>query len=618
MEENTETTEIGELIRKMESDFTGGKVTYSKYVSESPYDDINQIEAYINSKHISGEKDSKGRDKPFANICIAGRNIWYRATDVDRKHFKNKATKSSEAVIQYVATALIQDWMKRESFGKFLNVWGLNSATYNYAVTKWVEKGGKLTAVSTPWTKLIYDPIDFNGNPKIELLEMTEAQLKQNATYDKEKVKALLLAQKSRETTGKVKKDNKNNYTKLYELHGVFSEAFYKEAQGKEPNEGDDEKMSQQMHVFACVESKKRGSRKSSYEDYTLFSGKEEEDPYLLTYLIPSTDGSVDLKGSVKLLFDAQWMTNHSVKSIKDQLDLASKLIFQTSDGSFIGQNALFSIETGDILIHKLNEPLTQINNASHDITSQQNFGSMWKSLGSEIIGTSESMMGKNPPSGTAWRQTEALLQESHDLFDLMIQNKKLAMEEMMRKVVKFVKKKMDTSKEIAVLLSDHGIDKIESMYINKKATERLNRRAVMAAIDGTEMTDTLDSVKKEVQEELNANGTQRFIKPSEIANVTWKSLVKDLEWEVEYDIPEENSETKEALATINTIITMLANPETAPFFETPRGKFLLNKALQLTGTVSPIELSELQSLPQQTIPAPMAGGVDGNLMVKQ
>ena len=69
----------------------------------------------------------------------------------------------------------------------------------------------------------------------------------------------------------------------------------------------------------------------------------------------------------------------HSQKLIKDQLDLASKLIFQTSDGNFAGRNALTAIESGDILIHAINEPITQANNASHDITSLQNFGTSGK-----------------------------------------------------------------------------------------------------------------------------------------------------------------------------------------------------------------------------------------------
>src|SRR5436190_11364842 len=148
-------------------------------------------------------------------------------------------------------------------------------------------------------------------------------------------------------------------------------------------------------------------------------------------------------------------MINHTVKSNKDQLDLASKLIFQTADASFVGRNALVAIETGDILIHKPNEPLTQINNTSHDVTSSQNFFGMWKALINDVTGTSESMRGETAPSGTPWRQIDALLQENHSLFELMTENKGLHVEDMLREyVIPHIKrKKLNHSKEIMATL---------------------------------------------------------------------------------------------------------------------------------------------------------------------
>ena len=56
---------ICELVRKNELEYTTGTTTLSRYVQKSMYDTINQIEAYINSKHISGPADYLGREKPF-------------------------------------------------------------------------------------------------------------------------------------------------------------------------------------------------------------------------------------------------------------------------------------------------------------------------------------------------------------------------------------------------------------------------------------------------------------------------------------------------------------------------------------------------------------------------
>ncbi len=610
IEQNEES--VGDLVRRLEKNYISGTIKPSKYVTMSPSEDVNRIYAYLDSKHISGETDSLGREKPFFNIVLAARNIWFRSTDLDRKNIRIPATKSGDVITSFLATAKLHEWMKRENFGTFLNDWGINSAGFNESVLKFVKKDGRLIPSVTPWNKIICDFIDFKNNPKIELLELTEAQL-YKSKYNKTQIKALCDALRARETLEKQHKDTNNSkYVKLYEVHGEFSQAVYKKAKGLEVKEGDSEIYFQQTHVVSFVESKDPGK----YQDFTLYSGKEEKDPYMLAALLPEVDGSIALKGSVKTLFESQWMENHSVKAIKDQLDVASKLVFQTSDGNFVGQNVLTSIESGDILIHEFNRPLTQINNGSHDITSLQNFGQMWKNLGNEITGVSESMLGVTPKSGTAWRQTEAILEESHSLFEIMMENRGLDTEEMLREhVIPFLKTQLDTTDEIATTLESYGIDRIDSVYIKNTAVRRNNKKkldtVLNAKLDGSlgdEMTGIPEIAQEEgmVRDQLSTLGTQRFLKPSEISSVTWKKKFKDFEWTAEVDITNENI-NREAMTTINTLITLLADPARAQFFETPKGKFLFNKALELTNAVSPIELSSIPSTPppaQQEVPA--------------
>src|SRR3990167_8469046 len=342
---------IGEMVRELETNFiSGGGTLMSKYVVSDLFEDISKIYAYLDSKHISGDKDSKNRDKPFFNIVLAARNIYYRATDIDRKDIQVKATNSKEVIPALLATIHLQDWMRKVNFGQFLNDWGIDLAGFNSSVVKFVESAGKLHPIVVPWSRLIVDPINFDANPKIELLELTEAELYQRKGYDKEMIERLCDALQARELTDKSKQDQKNNYIKLYEVHGNLPLSLLT---GKDT---DEDKFVQQMHVISFVESKQKGT----FDDFTLISGRESQDLYMLTSLIPATDGSISLNGSVKNLFQAQWMMNHTVKSIKDQLDLASKLMFQTSDGNFVGRNVLTAIQNGDIMIHKVNEPVTQ------------------------------------------------------------------------------------------------------------------------------------------------------------------------------------------------------------------------------------------------------------------
>jgi len=601
MSQYADNKDISELVREAESNYiSGGGTIMSKYVTNDLYEDINKIYAYLNSKHTTGDVDSMGREKPFFNICLSARNIYYRATDIDRKDITITPTKAEDVTLAFVATVHLQNWMREQNFGAFLNDWGLDLSAFNSSVVKFVEAKGELHAMVVPWSRLIVDQINFNKNPKIEILEVTEAELYNREGYDKEQVERLCDALQARQLADGTTQDRKSNYVKLYEVHGNLPLSYLT---GKDK---DDDTYVQQMHVLSFVESKNKGQ----YDQFTLVSGREEKDPYMLTALLPATDGSISLDGSVKNLFDAQWMVNYSVKSIKDQLDVASKLVFQTADANFVGRNVLTAIEQGDILIHSLNMPLTQVNNGSHDISSQQSFSDMWKGLASEINGVSDSMQGKVAPSGTAWRQVEAILQESHSLFELMTENKGLYIEQMLRTyVIPFLKKKMNTSKEIVATLESHDIARIDGKYIKSRTAKEVNdeikKRMFDSLENDTEMPTQQDvqalqqGSEMQIKDELADLGNQRFFRPSEVPEKTWAEVLDGLEWRLEVNVTNESSDKQTILTTLNTTLATIANPN---FMNNPTAQLVVSKILTATGVISPIELAQI---PQQTQVAP-------------
>jgi len=592
---------IYDVVRKMEQDDISGNTVISKYVSFSLRENVEKIDAYLNSKHISGDVDDMGREKPFFNIVTGITNIWYRATDIDRKNIRVKSNKMSDVVVSFLATYHLQRWMRKAKFGQFLNEWGRSLVRYGSSVVKFVEKDGELYAEVVPWNRLIIDPVDFDSNVKIEVLELTPAQLRKRKGYNQEQVENLIDTATTRKTLDGQNKDNKSGYIKLYEVHGEMPLSY---VTGKDE---DDDTYVQQMHVISFLES---DTRKGEYDNFTLVFGREKKDPYMITHLIKE-DGRSMAIGAVEHLFEAQWMMNHSVKAIKDQLDLASKLIFQTSDGTFVGQNALSNIETGDILIHATNQPLSQINNGSHDISSIQAFSNMWKNLSQEITSTPDALMGANQPSGTAWRQVEALQQEAHSLFELMVENKGLCLENMINTfVLPYLRSKMDTTEEVVATLDSYGIEQIESMYIRAESVRRANSKnaeALFLQAEEGRLTESMQVTAPEemaasVQEGLQSMGGSRFFKPSDVPSVTWAELFDDFVMDCEVDVTGEASFTREDLATLTTVFQTIADPSKQAVMQTPEGKFLFNQIITKTGTVSPVQL---QSIPTKAL----AGG---------
>jgi hypothetical protein len=334
-------TTICELIRKQEQDFVDTTTQTSDYVGVNLYEDIQKIDAYLNSKHTTGEQDSLGRDKPFFNICIAKKNIVARGTDLDRRNVRAKAKRVRDTLGSYVFTAKVQEWMDEVNFGTFLNVWGDSLAAYNETIVKFVKKNGVLSPQVVNWNSIIVDQLDFEDNPVIEILEFTPAQLRANKSFDQEYVERLIEAVSYRKDNRGANKDTKSNYIRVYEIHGNLPLSFLTN------KESDDNEYVQQMHLVSFVESKNKGE----FDEFTLYAGKEAKSPYLLTWLMPTSDGSIKLNGTIKQLFESQWMVNHTAKNIKDALDNASKIIYQTADPTFANKNVLTQIEHGQIMV---------------------------------------------------------------------------------------------------------------------------------------------------------------------------------------------------------------------------------------------------------------------------
>lgn len=590
---------IGEIVRKAELDYKSGTTQVSEYVEHSISDTLNTIDAYLFSRHISGSKDSLGRDKPFFNVVVSGANIWFRATDIDRQNIRIRATKEKDWYTSFLATVHLRDWMKRAHFGVYLNDWGRTLSRYGSAITKIVENSNGLHISVVPFNRIIFDAVDFDGNPKIEIIELNLPQLWQRVEthgYDPKAVEELEGALKSRESLEKERKDNKNEFIRLYEVHGLLPKSMLT------GEEKDDNIYVQQMHVISMVGIKK--GRKTEYQDFTLVAGQEKFDPYRMDSLLKEEGRALGI-GAVEYLFETQWMVNHSQKAIKDQLDLASKLVFQTTDINMLGNNVLTDIENGEVIITEPGTSVSAFPNNSHDTANWQNYSSVWKSLGQEIIGVSEAMLGAQPKSGTAWRQTEAMLNESYSLFELMTENKGLALEDMLRsRVIPWIKKnRMNNKDEITATLASYEINRIDSRHIKNQATKAVNEVLKRKIIEGEvptpeEQAMLMQDAESAIGGQMQEFGNQRFFKPSEVTGETWKETFKDMEWDLDIDITAEARNSREELTTLNTALQVIMNPA---FEGNKKAQAIVGRILENTGAMSPVEYA---SLPES---APMA-----------
>ncbi len=625
---------IHEIVRKSERNYLQLNTRLGKYVTWSMHDTIERIDAYLNSKHTSGPTDSLGRDKPFFNIVTAATNIWYRATKIDRKDIKFVPTNSSSVVLAFVANVILQKWMNDERFGQFLTQWGRTLARYGSALPKFVEKDGKLVPSVVAWNRFIADPIQFDAMPRIEKIYYTPEQLRSNSLFDQVAVNKLIEAKITRRTLDKLQKDIMPDFIEVFEVHGKLDSRLLLDKPDISLDETKIEYV-QQMQIVSYFQQ----AGESELEKFTLYKGREAKDPYMITHLIEE-DGRTLSIGAVEYLFDAQWMQNHSVKNMKDTLDIASRLIFQTADTHFVGRNVLSAIETGDIFVHEKGNPLERVANDKPDVSALMDYRTMWQNLGQDLTATPDAMRGQNPPANQPYSTTSLMAGQSNSLFEVMTENKGLYLEDILREfVIPYIKKQLKNKDEVVAILDGAGIDEIDAMYIPHEAVKRYNKRSAQQALDyianpknadGSQVSPiqpfNAQQEQQGVRQDLGPQGNKRFFKPDELDKKTWAELFNDFEWDsIKVEVTNENTDKQVVLQTLSSVLqTIASNPA---ILQDANAKMVFSSILSETGVISPLQLQTSTSQPpqqpqqgqqgsppmnplqpQQATPSPMAG----------
>ena len=183
-----------------------------------------------------------------------------------------------------------------------------------------------------------------------------------------------------------------------------------------------------------------------------------------------------------------------------------------------------------------------------------------------------------------------------------MTENKGLALEEIWREfVIPNIKKQLDTKEEIVATLDNMSIKQIDSLYIPNEAKKRFNEMAVEKVIKALE-TDDMSQVpeaydpaqgERQVAGEMKSLGNNRYFKPDELSQKTWKEIFDGFEWDVEIEVTNEQSDKQAVLANLNDTLGKLAQ-----LGDIENARLVLAKILEETDIFSPMELTATQQAP--------------------
>lgn len=583
------------VIEQQIDNYTTDKVTITDTYEFSQYETLQKIENFSHSKFSSGQTDSRGNPKPFFNITKGKVNIAIRATDIDRKDIKMKETSSEDYFRSFVASKYNQELMKKMRLQDYLNAWGERLPKYGSVITKIVEKKGELSIAVLDWHNVVCDPVDFASAPIIEKLTLTPAQLrlKVNEKWDASQIEQLIEAkQEPRKTLkGKVIYEDPA-YITVYELHGLLPNAYLEDT----PRNADWTKYSRQMQVVAWHINDKK-----EREDFTLYRGKEKKNPYSKSDWVKA-DGRTLGVGVVEDMFEPQIWHNYNVKKMKDQLDLASITIFQSSDSNLAARNVLTNIQNGDFVVHAANQPITPVNVQPQGVQGLQALSEMWKRVAQEITSTPDAISGDTMPSGTAFRQVALLNTEAHSYFDYITECKGNYLEFLYREYfIPYIVKQLENTDEIVAILDSHEIEFLDNEIANICVTDELKKQTLAGSIVSPIQ---LDQLRMQKLSDLKKTGAKRYLNPG---SGTWKAYFKDFEWNADINITGESEDKKTTIDTLfNALQTVAQNPG---ILQNPTTKMLFMRLLEASDVVSPLEIENASAQPQPQQSQPQQPG---------
>lgn len=504
---------IFEFVKQQRESYRSDLIEITPGYEYSQYQTLRTIELYHNSKFETGNKDTLQREKPFYNITKFRVNVATRATDLDTKNiaiFSEAAEAETEA---FLLTLKNRNWMKQSNLAVFLNRMGHTRAKYGGVLVKKTEQGGELGLHIMQWLNMITDQVDIADGVKIERHHYTPSKLRQVAKQlGWNNVDAAIEAAKKTREAQAGNSPSKPNKTpganiEVFEVHGVLPTCHLAGTSDKYPADyGDEHEYERQMHVVVLDESDKE-----TVNGVTLYAGLEDEDPYkYLPY--EEQDGRGLGIGVVEDLFEAQVWTNYDVKGKKDLVDLAGKLIYQSTSSSVVAKNILTDLENGSIIDVGPNGSLTAVNTNMAGLGQLSNLMSDWNEQAQNVTSTYPAILGQTPPHGTAFRLQAGLVNEASALFEYRRQEAGIFIREIYRDwVLPFLVKQMREAKEIVADLDPDELQMVSKALAEHEALRFAKEQALSGKLITQQDVDAIKQATQSMHMKSSRKGINDF-----------------------------------------------------------------------------------------------------------
>jgi len=574
------------------SAYDNNRINITEGLTYSQKDTIKRVQFYTNSEYLSGSKDSQGRIKPFFNIVNYAVNVAVRATDFDTKDVQIVAKNPTQRMKAFLLRKELQNWMKETGFDKTLNDMGKDRAKFGGVLVKRNLKD-ELEISVADWRNVVTDQVDIMQSPIIETHYMTPMQLaKKKGVWDgvdanwDEIVVAIEVAEGQKQSTNQTStRDDESQASgtlEVLEVQGEMQKSFIDE-------DAEDWEYSIQKHYILNTDSLQ----------VTLHSEEMKEGNY--KYLPwENKEGRALGSGVVEDGFEAQTWTNDSVVKEREVMELASKMIFKTTD-DLIYDNLLTDADNGSIIKLKTGD-LSPVNTVSNSIPAFGNNIQSWGSQYERATSTFAAITGEELPSNTPLGSVQIQNNEARSIFDYRREEMGIFIQDIIVDwVLPYLSKKINKKHILNAEFADDELAMIDESF----ATSKVNTEVVEMILDGEVITQEDYEFKKElVKQDLGQDKDRRYL---DVPGNYFKNM------EVSVDVVTTNEQFNKQ-AQLQSISKMLEMAGSNPaVLDDPRLSPLFASMVELSGVgVSPslFKKQAQQQAPQQG-GAPSGGDLD-------
>jgi hypothetical protein len=587
---------IFDFIRTQRQDYKTRNVTIVDGLDYNQFNTIRRAELYYNSTFESGNTDSLGREKPFYNIVKHRVTLAKKATDLDVKDIQVESEGYDDYVPAFLYGKENRNWMRDAKFGVFLNEMGKTRPKFGGVLIKKTEHNGELRLHKVPWKDLVTDQTNIMKGVIIERHFYTPSELAAMDGIWDNVDKAMKLAEQNKDEENEHNQsETPGNYIEVFEVHGDLPIAYLKMKDGKEPDEDDWYKFTSQVHIVAGVDnfSRDEDGKLSEEGGVILFSDKEKKSPY--KYLSwDEVDGRALGVGVIEDSFEAQVWTNDAKLKERDLMELASKLLFKTTDKK-IGKNVLTDAETGDIITITEGKDISPLNTIAGSIPEFKNLINDWKEQVDRVTSTFEANTGESLPSGTPYRLGAILNQEANSTFVDRLEEMGLFVEEIYEDwIMPYLEKKLRKAHTLAGEFTREELNQIDDAYINHLLAKEIQKKRNEGYLATRE---EVEAERARLKDQLTRTKNRRFLDVPDDYYVKAKKKVRVVI----------TNEQKNRAVILESLSNILMSVVKAPqILQDPRLKKIFNKIMEMAG-LSPVEIDSIEGEVAQQAPQ-MAG----------